>query len=329
MCSAVNRVNRLPIASRSLIARRERFMRVLEWRENILQRISSKRPLHLVLPPLKPGSSILYSSVRLNVERLTEYISLRRERSAFSVPWAVRKPTLKKEIALREGKDARGFASNQPVVHAYFVSLRVNFDVRCCAVVHHVVLSNAAALAHRADHLFQSELCRNSGSHRSLRNKCKRRRASCRTETPEHRPVQYRLRRRDGRVRVSHCAPCDEPALHHHFRLRSEESRLPQHQVRKLPRLDRTNFRSHAVSDRGVDGVLGNIALHSLIIVARRISAERATLYFHFVRGLPGAQHHFAHAPHGLRIARNHADHAHIVQNILRRNRLRANPALR
>ena len=52
-------------------------------------------------------------------------------------------------------------------------------------------------------------------------------------------------------------------------------------------------------------------------------------LRLHLVRRLPSPRHHFADAPHRLRIARNHAEHAQIVQNILGRDGLRANPRLR
>ena len=39
-------------------------------------------------------------------------------------------------------------------------------------------------------------------------------------------------------------------------------------------------------------------------------------MLFHFVGGLPGADNHFAHAPHGLRIGAHDGKHAHVVQNI-------------
>ncbi len=58
------------------------------------------------------------------------------------------------------------------------------------------------------------------------------------------------------------------------------------------------------------------------VVVARRIARQRPALHFHLVRGLPGARDHFADAPHGLRIARHHADDAEIVQDVFGRDGL-------
>ncbi len=69
--------------------------------------------------------------------------------------------------------------------------------------------------------------------------------------------------------------------------------------------------------DGRVDGVLGDVALDAEIVVARRILRQRAALQFHLVRALPGAQYHFAHAPHRLRVGRQHGQRAQVVQDIL------------
>ena len=45
--------------------------------------------------------------------------------------------------------------------------------------------------------------------------------------------------------------------------LDAEERRLPQHQVGELARLDRADDVRDAVRDRGVDRVLGDVALHA------------------------------------------------------------------
>ncbi|MPN07232.1 hypothetical protein SDC9_154498 [bioreactor metagenome] len=52
-----------------------------------------------------------------------------------------------------------------------------------------------------------------------------------------------------------------------------------------------------------VDGVLGDVALDPEVVVAGTcIFGQLAALHLHLVRGLPGADHHFTHAAHGLRI---------------------------
>src|SRR6266849_8633799 len=66
MRAAVYRVHRLPIASRSGIARRERLMRSLKRRENVLKRICGERPLHRALQSAKQSDSMLFSRFRLN-----------------------------------------------------------------------------------------------------------------------------------------------------------------------------------------------------------------------------------------------------------------------
>ena len=46
------------------------------------------------------------------------------------------------------------------------------------------------------------------------------------------------------------------------------------------------------------------------------IAGERATLRFHLMRRLPGAQDHLADPAHCLRVGRHHADGAEVVENI-------------
>src|SRR5271154_1718535 len=70
------------------------------------------------------------------------------------------------------------------------------------------------------------------------------------------------------------------------------------------------------MGDGGVDGVLGDVAFGAGVVVAGGVFGERAALCFHFVGGLPGTEHDFAYAAHGLRVAGDHADDAHIVKNV-------------
>ena len=52
---------------------------------------------------------------------------------------------------------------------------------------------------------------------------------------------------------------------------------------------------------------------------------QPAALHLHFMRRLPGANDHFAHTPHRLRIGGHHADGAQVVQDVFRRDGLSAN----
>ncbi len=83
-----------------------------------------------------------------------------------------------------------------------------------------------------------------------------------------------------------------------------------------------------AVSDRGVNGVLGDVPAYPEIIVAGRILGKRAALHLHLVRRLPGARDHFTDPSHGLRVAGDHAEYAQVVKDILRRDGLGTNAAL-
>ena len=82
------------------------------------------------------------------------------------------------------------------------------------------------------------------------------------------------------------------------------------------------------MGDGGIDGVLRDVALRAVIIITGGIFRERAALHFHFVRGLPGANDDFADAAHGLGIAREHADDAHIVEDVFGGDGFGANAAL-
>src|SRR5262249_38654371 len=103
----------------------------------------------------------------------------------------------------------------------------------------------------------------------------------------EHRPVDAGLRRRYGCIAVPHEGPRDESSLDDDLRLDAEKRRLPQDQVRKFTHLQRSNSARDAVSDRGIDRVLGNITFDAEIIVLRAVAAELSALLFHLVGGLP------------------------------------------
>jgi hypothetical protein len=73
-----------------------------------------------------------------------------------------------------------------------------------------------------------------------------------------------------------------------------------------------------AVRDRGVDGVLREVAERAEVVgVGVRGTGERAELGLHLVRGLPGAADDLADAAHGLRVGGHHRDGAQIVETVL------------
>ena len=82
-----------------------------------------------------------------------------------------------------------------------------------------------------------------------------------------------------------------------------------------------------AVRDRRVDRVLRDVAPDPEVVVGA-VAGERAALLLHLVRGLPGPQHDLADPAHRLAVARDHADRAEVVQDVLGGDRLAADPAL-
>ena len=93
---------------------------------------------------------------------------------------------------------------------------------------------------------------------------------TCRAERAKHHAVMHRLRRGDGGIDVTHRRTGDHAALHYCGWLHAEKGGGPEHQIRQLPGLNRTDFVGDAVSQRRVNGVLGNVALHAQIIVITR-----------------------------------------------------------
>jgi hypothetical protein len=71
--------------------------------------------------------------------------------------------------------------------------------------------------------------------------------------------------------------------------LTPEERRRPQNEVGELAFLDRADVLRHAVGDRRVDGVFGDVALHPRVVVVALFFLEAPALFLHLVRRLPGA----------------------------------------
>ena len=84
-----------------------------------------------------------------------------------------------------------------------------------------------------------------------------------------------------------------------------------------------------AVGDRGIDRVLGDVALDPEIVAARAVAGQRAALLLHLVGGLPRADDDLADAAHGLAVRRHHRERAEVMQDVFGGDRLPADAALR
>ena len=128
-------------------------------------------------------------------------------------------------------------------------------------------------------HLPQAEARRHPVLDRGPRQEGHRGRVHRGAERGEHRPVAHRLGGRDRGVGIAHRGHRDQAALEHHLGLDPEEGRLPQHEVGELARLDRPDLVRDAVGDRGVDRVLGDVALRAGVVVRGRrpAAAPRCT----------------------------------------------------
>ena len=146
-------------------------------------------------------------------------------------------------------------------------------------------------------------------------------------ERSKHRSREHGLRRGNAGVGIAHLRTGDHPPLEHQLRLHTEEGGLPEHQVGPFARLEAADVPGDAVRDGRADGVFGDIAFGTRVVVADRVAVERAKLRLHLVRCLPGADDHLADAAHGLRVGADHAQAAAVMQDILGRDRFRANPA--
>ena len=120
----------------------------------------------------------------------------------------------------------------------------------------------------------------------------------------EHRPVQDRLRRRNGGVGIAHCGTGDHAALQHQLGFDAEEGRLPEHQVSQFADFDGADQMTDPVRNGRIDRVLGDVAFDATVVVRGRITAlgQCTPLDLHLVGRLPGAQNDLSDATHRLRV---------------------------
>ena len=76
------------------------------------------------------------------------------------------------------------------------------------------------------------------------------------------------------------------------------------------------------MSNCRINRIFGDIALHTHIVIFAGFLGQTSALYFHLVRSLPCPNNNLANTSHCLTIRCNDRKRAHIMQNILSRNRL-------
>ena len=137
----------------------------------------------------------------------------------------------------------------------------------------------------------------------------------------------HRLRCGDGGIGVAHQRHRNRTALQHHIGLHAKEGRRPHHQIGDLAHFDAADMIGHALRNRRIDGIFGDIALGARIIIVSLFFRQAPALHLHLMRGLPGADDHLPHAAHRLTIGRHHADGADIMQDVFRRDSFLADAA--
>jgi len=142
----------------------------------------------------------------------------------------------------------------------------------------------------------------------------------------EHRPAMDRARRWNRGVGITHLSPHNRASLHHQLRANTEETRLPQHQIGKLPGFDRPHLGTDAMGQGRVDRHLGDVALQAMVVVAAGVLRQCTPLHFHLVGGLEGAGDHFSHTTHGLGVAGDDREGAEVVKDVFSGDRLAADP---
>ncbi len=131
-----------------------------------------------------------------------------------------------------------------------------------------IALADGAGIPYRRQHSVQTQGIQRAAVQCHLGNEGQASGGQCPTEGAEHRPVMHRLRRRNRGIGVAHRRGDDEAALDDQRRLDPKKRRLPQHDVGQLTHLQRADQVADAVSDGGVDGVLGDVTLDPKIVGA-------------------------------------------------------------
>mmetsp|Transcript_32922 Transcript_32922/g.86977 ORF Transcript_32922/g.86977 Transcript_32922/m.86977 type:complete len:576 (+) Transcript_32922:30-1757(+) len=242
-----------------------------------------------------------------------------------------RRAAASEEEVLPGERQRRGRVARQPLpIGRDLEGLRVHLDVRARVVVDHVLLGDRARAPDGLHRLLEAVLAADVKSGGCLGHEGHAGRSDGLAEGAEHGAHDHRLGRRDGGVRVAHLRPGDGAPLNDHLGLGAEHGRGPDDKVRHLANLHAADYVGHAVGERRVDGVLGNVPLDAGVVVALPgVLRQRPALKLHLCRGLPRARDHLADATHGLGVRGDDGDGAHVVQDVLRRDRLAPDARLR
>ena len=117
--------------------------------------------------------------------------------------------------------------------------------------------------------------------------------------------------------------PRNKTALENKCWLRCEPSRVPDDKIRELAHLNASYQVAKALGDSRVDGVFAHVPPHSEVIGVRSfVLFESAALHLVLMGSVPASQNDLAAAAHSLRIGAHHANGAHVLQHVLRRNGL-------
>ena len=145
----------------------------------------------------------------------------------------------------------------------------------------------------------------------------------------KHRLVEYRLCGRNGGVGITHLGCDDHTAFDNHIRFCSEECRVPENEISKFSWLHRSYILGNTVCDCRVDGIFGNISFYTEVVVSVTfIFRKRSSLAFHLACCLPGTGDDLTDTSHCLGIGAHHAEHTHIVKDILCCDRFRTDTGI-
>mmetsp|Transcript_27539 Transcript_27539/g.88408 ORF Transcript_27539/g.88408 Transcript_27539/m.88408 type:complete len:610 (+) Transcript_27539:297-2126(+) len=240
-----------------------------------------------------------------------------------------RRPSLEEEELARERHLRRRLTHERRAVRSHLERLWADGDLGHGRVVDHVRLGDGTRARDRLGGLAQPVPRADARRVRRARDEGERGAADGAGLRAKHRPHHDGLRRRDGGVRVAHLRPRDGAALDDHLGLCAKQRRLPHDKVGEHARLHRADGVRHPVGEGGVDRVLCNVPLDSRVVRARRrLVRQRPALRLHLVGRLPCPADHLADAAHRLRVGRHDGDGTHVVQDVLRGDRLAADARL-
>ncbi len=120
-----------------------------------------------------------------------------------------------------------------------------------------------------------------------------------------------------GGVGVAGDAVGGEAGLEDQLRLGAEVVWAPEHDVGELAGLDGADLVGEAVGDGRVDGQLGDVAQHPLVVVLGPVALHRAEFGLHLAGQGEGAAHGLAGPAHALGVGGGDADDAQVVQHVL------------